>query len=120
MPTASRDDLFKTKLCMLFSRGSCPRTACNFAHGSEELRGTVATRGGNIRFASLSPLQTLCHQEAEECQSLCTSSVLSTWKCFYVCEFLCVRVINAHVGAVSMAVLSVCFWVVTAAPRNVS
>ena len=119
MTTGSRDDLFKTKLCMLYSRGSCPRTACNFAHGSEELRGTGGTRGGNIRFASLSPPQTLSHQETE-CQSLCTSSVLSTWKRFHVGEILCVRVTNARVGAARVAVLLICFWVVTAAPRSVS
>ncbi|XP_074567569.1 zinc finger CCCH domain-containing protein 13-like isoform X2 [Curcuma longa] len=30
--------LYKTKLCLLFQRGRCPRQSCNFAHGEAELR----------------------------------------------------------------------------------
>ncbi|CAL9192763.1 unnamed protein product [Musa hybrid cultivar] len=30
--------LYKTKLCILFQRGRCPRQNCNFAHGEAELR----------------------------------------------------------------------------------
>ncbi|WOL18813.1 zinc finger CCCH domain-containing protein 13 [Canna indica] len=30
--------LYKTKLCVLFQRGRCPRPSCNFAHGEAELR----------------------------------------------------------------------------------
>ncbi|KAL7086774.1 hypothetical protein ACP275_13G022300 [Erythranthe tilingii] len=31
-------ELYKTKLCMLYERGRCPRQFCNFAHGNAELR----------------------------------------------------------------------------------
>ncbi|XP_012852467.1 PREDICTED: zinc finger CCCH domain-containing protein 13 isoform X2 [Erythranthe guttata] len=31
-------ELYKTKLCMLYERGRCPRQFCNFAHGTAELR----------------------------------------------------------------------------------
>ena len=34
----SARDLFKTKLCTLYARGSCDRPNCTFAHGEEELR----------------------------------------------------------------------------------
>ncbi|CAN6452163.1 unnamed protein product [Victoria cruziana] len=30
--------LYKTKLCILFQRGRCPRQSCTFAHGEAELR----------------------------------------------------------------------------------
>ncbi|XP_031500151.1 zinc finger CCCH domain-containing protein 13-like [Nymphaea colorata] len=30
--------LYKTKLCILFQRGRCPRESCTFAHGEAELR----------------------------------------------------------------------------------
>eukprot|EP00245_Coleochaete_scutata_P000640 TRINITY_DN10743_c0_g2_i1.p1 TRINITY_DN10743_c0_g2~~TRINITY_DN10743_c0_g2_i1.p1 ORF type:complete len:634 (+),score=172.95 TRINITY_DN10743_c0_g2_i1:67-1902(+) len=50
-PSEWRDvrDLFKTKLCTLFSRGHCPRDRCNFAHGEEELR-KVPPASANDRY----------------------------------------------------------------------
>ncbi|CAN6458005.1 unnamed protein product [Victoria cruziana] len=47
--------LFKTKLCILFQRGRCPRQSCTFAHGEAELRrfsvagGRRDYRGSDLR-----------------------------------------------------------------------
>ncbi|XP_031486429.1 zinc finger CCCH domain-containing protein 13 [Nymphaea colorata] len=47
--------LFKTKLCILYQRGRCPRQSCTFAHGEAELRrfsvagGRRDYRGSDLR-----------------------------------------------------------------------
>ncbi|XP_042468004.1 zinc finger CCCH domain-containing protein 13-like [Zingiber officinale] len=44
--------LYKTKLCLLFQRGRCPRQSCNFAHGEAELRRFGGSFSGRRDFRS--------------------------------------------------------------------
>ena len=44
--------LYKTKLCVLYERGHCPRQTCSFAHGDAELRGFSGSFNGNLALYS--------------------------------------------------------------------